>query len=109
MRLEGSWSMDYTDEPPHSELLVVQTMEPLNAEPTAAALVEFQLTPEDLFFCRNHGPIREFDSETYSVTVSGGVAKNVTFSVRDLRVLFPKVHVVAAIQASLEIQCQFCS
>jgi len=93
--------MDYATEPPHSGLLVIQGTEPLNAEPNASALVEFPLTPEDLVYCRNHGPVREFDEEKYVITVNGGVARELEVSMRDLRSLFPKVHVVAALQVPL--------
>jgi sulfite oxidase len=99
-------SMDYADEPPHSELLIVQGTKPLNAEPDASALVEFQLTPEDLCYCRNHGPVRELDEEDFRVTVNGGVEKELKLSMHDLRSLFPMVHVVAALQVHKPYLCQ---
>src|ERR1700733_223808 len=89
------------DDCEHSNLLVVRSAQPFNAEPQASALVEFQLTPEDLFYCRNHGPVKELDEEEYSITVNGSVAKNLKLSFRDLRTQFSKVEVVAALQVSL--------
>ncbi|KAF8876735.1 Oxidoreductase, molybdopterin-binding domain-containing protein [Infundibulicybe gibba] len=62
--------------PPHSELLVVQGAQPCNAEPLASALVEFNLTPEDLVYCRNHGPVREFDEDSYNLTIRTGDGKD---------------------------------
>lgn len=89
--------MDYSCEPERSPLLVVRSKEPFNAEPTPAALVEYPLTPEDLIYCRNHGPVREFDPDTYSMTfrVTG---KEVKLSLNDLKSLFPKVETVALLQ-----------
>ncbi|KAF5381983.1 hypothetical protein D9615_004220 [Tricholomella constricta] len=93
-------TMDYTDEPPHSELLIVQGTKPFNAEAPTASLVEFNLTPEDLVYCRNHGPVREFDEGTYSVSIKGGVDREVDLTIPDLKATFRTVHVVAALQCA---------
>lgn len=90
--------MDYSCEPPHSELLNIQGNEPFNAEPPASALVEFNLTPEDLVYCRNHGPVREFEEDTYPFTVKGGVNQELNMTVKELKSNFTKVEVVAALQ-----------
>ncbi|KAI0649547.1 molybdopterin binding oxidoreductase [Trametes meyenii] len=90
--------MDYSCEVPHSHLLVVRAEEPFNAEPTAAALVEFPITPEDLIYCRNHGPVLEYD-ETFTVRV-GCTRGTRTFSLRELQDEFPRVEVVAALQCA---------
>lgn len=90
--------MDYSNEPPHSELLVVKGKEPFNAEPEVSALVEFKYTPEDLVYCRNHGPVRELDWREFMVTVNGAVDTPLKLSIWDLRTQFQKTHVVAALQ-----------
>ena len=90
--------MDYSNEPEHSELLVVQVQEPFNAEPLSAALVEFQLTPEELVYCRNHGPVRQFSEDDYTLTIKGMVGEEVTLSMRDIKTMFPQTRVVAALQ-----------
>ncbi|KAL0954732.1 hypothetical protein HGRIS_003685 [Hohenbuehelia grisea] len=92
--------MDYSVEPPHSDRLVVQGIEPYNAEPAASALVEFKHTPEELVYCRNHGPVREFDENTYHVVIKGNVEKEVSLSVPALREMFPKFRVVSALQCA---------
>ncbi|KAK1218829.1 hypothetical protein PQX77_018445 [Marasmius sp. AFHP31] len=91
--------MDYSNEPSHSQALVVQAMEPFNAEPPASALVEFQLTPEDLVYCRNHGPVREFDEDEYTITVNGAVQHELKLSVPELKKL-PKASVTALLQCA---------
>jgi sulfite oxidase len=91
-------TMDYSTEPPHSELLFVQASQPFNAEPLTSALVEFDTTPEDLVYCRNHGPVREFDEETFTVLIKGGVEKDLTLTVPELKSMFPLVQVVAVLQ-----------
>lgn len=89
--------MNFSSEPPHSSRLVVRGKEPFNAEPTAATLVEFPLTPDDLVFCRNHGPIREFDPDSYTVSFKG-IEKDAELSMSHIRSLFTKVEVVSVLQ-----------
>lgn len=94
--------MDYSIEPEHSPLLNIQAKTPFNAEPAASALVEFPITPEDLVYCRNHGPVREFDQDTYILTIKGG-SKDVNLTVNELRSTFAKVQVVSALQVCPKI------
>ena len=99
--------MDYSQEVPHSNHLVVQGTEPFNAEPTAAALVEFPITPEELVYCRNHGPVLELDEDTYTVSIQG-VGPNATpaprtFTLDELRDAFPRAEVVAALQVRFSL------
>ncbi|KAI0364460.1 molybdopterin binding oxidoreductase [Pilatotrama ljubarskyi] len=90
-------TMDYSQEVPHSSLLIVRAQQPYNAEPTAAALVEFPITPEDLIYCRNHGPVLEYDDESFVVTVNGTQGSR-TFTAKELREAFPRAEVIAALQ-----------
>jgi sulfite oxidase len=97
--------MDYTEEPPHSQLLKVQGSQPFNAEPKSADLVEFNVTPEELVYCRNHGPVRVFDEDKYVVSVkddssSSSRGREISLSMRDIVEDFAKVEIVAALQAS---------
>ena len=90
-------TMDYSSEPLHSSHLNIQGSEPFNAEPTAASLVEFNITPEDLVYCRNHGPVREFDQSNYFITIKS--AKGViSLAMNDLKTNFTIHRVVAAVQ-----------
>lgn len=105
--------MDYTEEVPHSDHLVVRCSEPFNAEPTAAALVEFPITPDDLVYCRNHGPVLDLDESTFAIEVHGPEGLR-SFTMRDLRESFVRVEVVAALQvcsicASVSLQLRFLS
>lgn len=94
-------NMDYTCEPDHSQLLAIQEKEPFNAEPSSSALVEFPITPEDLVYCRNHGPVRQFDEDDYSLTIRGGKNGQVKLRMNDLRTLFPMTSIVAVLQVRL--------
>lgn len=92
--------MNYSAEPPYSALLDVRGTQPINAEPTAAALVEFSVTPEDLIYCRNHGPVREFDEDSYNLFIKGTSRGDCTLSMRDLKSKFSCARIVATLQAS---------
>ncbi|KAI0635522.1 molybdopterin binding oxidoreductase [Trametes polyzona] len=91
--------MDYTHEVPHSNLLVVRADQPFNAEPTAAALVEFPITPEELVYCRNHGPVLEYDEEAFTVRVDCPQGSR-TYTAKELKDAFPRVEVVSALQCA---------
>jgi len=90
--------MDYSAEPQHSPLLYVRGIQPLNAEPSAASLVEFSITPENLVYCRNHGPVRQFDEDSYNILIKGTPKGEVTLTLRDLKSNFPITRVVATLQ-----------
>jgi sulfite oxidase len=82
----------------HSDQLIVKGYQPFNAEPCAAALVGFPLTPEELAYCRNHGPVRKIQADDFYITVSGGVERELKLSVPELQLIFPAAEVVAAMQ-----------
>ncbi|KIY68838.1 molybdopterin binding oxidoreductase [Cylindrobasidium torrendii FP15055 ss-10] len=90
--------MDFSSEPPHSELLHVQAHEPFNAEPPVSSLVEFNITPEELVFCRNHGPVRIFDEDSYTFQIHNG-EQSTTLTLGNLKAL-PRTNIVAALQCA---------
>ncbi|KAL3678926.1 hypothetical protein R1sor_021882 [Riccia sorocarpa] len=47
----------YENEPPRHPELKINAKEPFNAEPSPPALVESYITPVEMFYKRNHGPI----------------------------------------------------
>lgn len=46
--------MDFSKDPEHSDDLLVRDQKPFNAEPDVVHLVEHDITPENLVYCRNH-------------------------------------------------------
>jgi hydroxyacylglutathione hydrolase len=71
--------------------LVIWSNEPLNAETPPELLCDSHLTPNELFFVRNHGPIPEVDAAAYRLTVRGLVGESLTLSLEDLRQRFEHV------------------
>jgi DMSO/TMAO reductase YedYZ molybdopterin-dependent catalytic subunit/glyoxylase-like metal-dependent hydrolase (beta-lactamase superfamily II) len=80
--------------------LIVWSEEPLNAETPLELLSASQLTPNELFFVRSHGPIPEIDPREYALTVRGLVADPLTLSLDDLRQRFERVTVDAVLSCA---------
>jgi len=95
--------MDFTSEPLHSSLLHIQESQPFNAEPSAASLVEFALTPEELVYCRNHGPVREFDEDSYTLVIkrNNDNDNDVILRLSEVKANLPLAHVVAVLQVCM--------
>ncbi|KAI0783611.1 Oxidoreductase, molybdopterin-binding domain-containing protein [Abortiporus biennis] len=93
--------MDYSREVPHSQQLIIQGKQPFNAEPSAASLVQFNITPEDLIYCRNHGPVEEVDTETSSLEIHDEKSANtVKFTFKELQADFPRHEIIAVLQCA---------
>lgn len=59
----------YAHEPARSPVLQVNAEQPFNAEPPLPLLVNDHLTPNHLFFVRNHLPVPEIDPDTYVLEI----------------------------------------
>jgi sulfite oxidase len=74
--------------------------DPFNAEPPADRLGDHTLTPTELFYVRNHGPIPELDPAHHRIVVDGLVEQPLELSLADLRERFAARAVVAALQCA---------
>ncbi|CAN6360829.1 unnamed protein product [Urochloa humidicola] len=91
---------DYSGEPPRHPSLRINAKEPFNAEPARRDLVASYITPVDLFFKRNHGPIPILDDiDSYCVTIGGIAGGPRQLSLDDIRRL-PKYSVTATLQCA---------
>lgn len=75
-----------TDRPPIDPHLIVVTTDPINAE-TPLALQRGVVTPNRLFFYRNRFTIPQIDPETWRLTVTGEVVRDLRFTYADLLAL----------------------
>ncbi|KAJ7542006.1 hypothetical protein O6H91_10G085100 [Diphasiastrum complanatum] len=91
---------NYDREPPRHPSLTVNSKEPFNAEPPPCTLVASFVTPEEIFYKRNHGPIPVLeDPSEYRLEVGGLVSKPLSLSLEKIRML-PKHTVVATLQCA---------
>jgi sulfite oxidase len=80
--------------------MIVLTNDPYNAEPTPELLRQSFLTPVDLFYIRNHGPIPQIDAESFRLIVDGLVQRPLSLSFDALRRDFPHVTVTATLECA---------
>ncbi|RUS78220.1 hypothetical protein EGW08_014034 [Elysia chlorotica] len=89
----------YKDEPIRSPLLIPSSEKPFNAEPPVQMLAEKFLTPNDLFYVRNHLPVPCVCIEDFTLDLALSTGKpSLTF--KELTQKFPKRSVTAAIQCA---------
>ncbi|KAJ4831130.1 hypothetical protein Tsubulata_000661 [Turnera subulata] len=91
---------DYSQEPPRHPCLKINAKQPFNAEPPRSALISSYVTPVDLFYKRNHGPIPLVDDvEKYSVSIQGLMENPRELFMKDVWML-PKYNVTATLQCA---------
>lgn len=59
----------YSNEPSRLPALVVRSAKPFNAETPPELLADSLVTPNDLFYVRNHLPVPHLDAATHTVTM----------------------------------------
>jgi sulfite oxidase len=82
------------------DVFEVKSDEPFNGSPPLEVLCQSSITPNDLFFSRNHGNIPAVDAATYRLTVSGLVDKPLTLTLDDVQRDFEHVEVTATLQCA---------
>lgn len=77
--------------------LIVMSEKPFNTGPPLELLRQTFVTPNNLFFVRNHGSVPEIDPVRYRLSVGGMVKQRLTLSSDDR---FPKVTLIATLQCA---------
>ena len=91
----------YANDPLRSPVLKVNTQTPFNAETPSVLLADNYITPNDIFYIRNHLPVPRVDPEQYSLEIKGeGIEKPITLTLDDLKTKFPKHKVTATVQCA---------
>ena len=89
----------YANDPERSPVLIPSSRKPFNAEPPSMLLAEKFLTPNDLFYVRNHLPVPNIDVAKYSLEVQGS-QRSAVFSYAQLQKQFKKKSVTAVVQCA---------
>jgi len=87
----------YFKEPDRNPRFIVNSKEPFNAEPPVSELTRSFVTPNDLFFVRNHAPVPDVSLDAFHLKVSGLVKQPLRFSIKELRDDFSKGTVMASL------------
>jgi len=90
----------YKDDPPRHPALLVNSAKPFNAEPPPALLMDAFLTPNELFYKRNHLPVPLIRAEDYRLEVEVPGKGSVTFTLAELKAKFAHHTVTATMQCA---------
>ena len=100
-RIESSGSDHWANEPKRHPSLAIRSQKPFNAEPPPSILADHYITPNSLFFVRNHLPVPVIDEKEYRLEISGfGIPEPVSLSLADLKSKFPPHTMTSTIQCS---------
>jgi len=80
--------------------LRVHSTQPLNAETPLDRLAAAFVTPQRDLYIRTHGEVQHRDEATHRLRVTGRVARNLEFSVAELRANFSSRSVTATLQCA---------
>ncbi|CEM13750.1 unnamed protein product [Vitrella brassicaformis CCMP3155] len=91
----------YRNEPSRHPALNVVSERPFNAETPVALLADHFITPNEVFFVRNHLPVPTLEGDGYEVQISGlGFQGPLNLSLNDLKTKFQKHTVTTTIQCA---------
>lgn len=102
---ESQFEDAYKDDPerPKATEMRIPSTKPWNMEPPLRALVNDFLTPNDLFFVRNHNPVPSVDIEDYVLEIEANEdagTKELKLTLADLKTKFPRHEVISALQCA---------
>jgi len=86
----------FANDPKRHPALRINSEKPFNAEPPTQLMIENFLTPNDLFFIRNHLPVPRVNLKSHRLEVQGkGLKKSMSFTIDEMKKKF-KVHTITA-------------
>ena len=90
----------YANDPQRTPILKINTKEPFNAETPTVLLDNEFITPNNLFFVRNHLPVPQVDPNKFVLEVEVLNGKPLRFTLDDLKTKFKQYTVTATIQCA---------
>lgn len=90
----------YASEPKRHSALIVRSAKPYNGETPGELLAAGIITPNELFYIRNHLPAPEVDLSTYQLKIEGVGVRPLTYSLEELKANFKKYTVTATLQCA---------
>ncbi|XP_071175945.1 sulfite oxidase-like [Mytilus edulis] len=91
----------YANDPKRHPAIIPASSKPFNGEPPSAILTDNFLTPNDLFYIRNHLPVPDVNLKSYKLDISvQGPGKFTSFSFDDLKRKFHKKSTAVVLQCA---------
>lgn len=101
-QVEADKNDPYANDPVRHPALIPSSSKPFNAEPPPSLLTDNFLTPNELFFVRNHLPVPDVDLKSYKldISVDGPAGKFTSFKFDDLKKKFQQKTTAVIIQCA---------
>ncbi|EDO45092.1 predicted protein [Nematostella vectensis] len=90
----------FKEDPERHPALKKNSEKPFNAEPPLQLLGDSYITPNELFFVRNHLPVPVIDPKLYRIEVTGEGVRTIKLSLEELKTKFKKHNIVSTIQCA---------
>ncbi|CAD6189155.1 unnamed protein product [Caenorhabditis auriculariae] len=90
----------FSGDPIRHPALLVRNPKPFNAETPPSLLTDHFVTPNELFFVRNHLPVPSIDITEHKLSVEGLDGKKIELSVEDLKKKYKSVSFNSVIQCA---------
>ncbi|GIL84054.1 hypothetical protein Vretifemale_12777 [Volvox reticuliferus] len=90
----------YASDPARHPAFIARSERPYNGETPGTLLAASPITPNEIFFVRNHLPVPHVDATSYKLTVEGEGTRSLELSLDELKSRFRKHTVTATIQCS---------
>jgi sulfite oxidase len=79
---------------------IFHTTDPVNGEPKADKLCEEFITPQSLFYIRNHGPVPQINPDEYRLKINGLLEKPIEISLSTIKKNYQKHSIIASMQCA---------
>ncbi|XP_076805303.1 sulfite oxidase-like [Clavelina lepadiformis] len=89
----------FANEPFRLPVLRINSQKPFNAEPPLEVLTDSFITPNELFYVRNHLPVPDFDLENFKLEVLVG-GRKLALSVDEIKKKYKPVTITTTIQCA---------
>lgn len=90
----------YETDPVRDPNLLPCTQKPFNGEPRIDLLTRDYITPNELFYVRNHLPVPDIEEKEYRLIVKGKGLKKHKFTLEDLKTKFKKHEITTTLQCA---------
>lgn len=90
----------FAKEPERHPALIANSKQPFNAETPPELAVHELITPNELFFVRNHLPVPVVDEKDFALEICKENTKGIKISLEDLKTKFKKHTVTATLQCA---------
>lgn len=90
----------FSKEPIRHPALIANSQQPFNAETPPELAMDNFITPNELFFVRNHLPVPVIDEKDFRLEVQGDGVKGIKLSLKDLKSKFKSHKITATLQCA---------